>query len=114
MVEFYISQTEAANHAVREAACACIAELGTKVRVHKSPVFTVVVLNGDMYVCIYCVVCGRRVRVLCLQCMLYIVALNRTCVCMRAVYSECRVLFIVHEECTDAAWAMMCLIPFND
>ncbi|CAI8037892.1 hypothetical protein GBAR_LOCUS21167 [Geodia barretti] len=31
VVEFYISQTEAANHAVREAACACIAELGTKV-----------------------------------------------------------------------------------
>ena len=31
VVEFYISQSEAANHAVREAACACIAELGTKV-----------------------------------------------------------------------------------
>jgi hypothetical protein len=31
VVEFYISQTEATNHAVREAACACIAELGTKV-----------------------------------------------------------------------------------
>jgi len=30
-VEFYISQTKADNHAVREAACACIAELGTKV-----------------------------------------------------------------------------------
>ncbi|CAH1792996.1 unnamed protein product [Owenia fusiformis] len=30
-VEFYISQTEADNHAVREAACACIAELGTKI-----------------------------------------------------------------------------------
>ena len=28
--EFYISQTEADNHAVREAACACIAELGSK------------------------------------------------------------------------------------
>ena len=58
MVEFYISQTEAANHAVREAACACIAELGTKVRVHKSPVFTVhtvVVFNGT---CMYCVVWG--------------------------------------------------------
>ena len=89
MVEFYISQTEAANHAVREAACACIAELGTKVLYIKSSVFTVhtvVVLNGDMHV----------LR------------------CMRAVYSECRVLFIVHEECADAAWAMMCLIPFND
>lgn len=32
VVEFYISQSEAANHAVREAACTCIAELGTKVR----------------------------------------------------------------------------------
>eukprot|EP00050_Salpingoeca_kvevrii_P013114 m.26834 g.26834 ORF g.26834 m.26834 type:complete len:692 (-) comp4672_c0_seq1:180-2255(-) len=30
-VDFYISQTEADNHAVREAACACIAELGKKV-----------------------------------------------------------------------------------
>ncbi|KAJ7369805.1 hypothetical protein OS493_036321 [Desmophyllum pertusum] len=30
-VKFYISQTQADNHAVREAACACIAELGTKV-----------------------------------------------------------------------------------
>ncbi|XP_068751859.1 uncharacterized protein [Montipora capricornis] len=31
IVEFYISQTKADNHAVREASCACIAELGTKV-----------------------------------------------------------------------------------
>ena len=31
VVEFYVSQSQAANHAVREAACACIAELGTKV-----------------------------------------------------------------------------------
>ncbi|KAK3733797.1 hypothetical protein QZH41_015115, partial [Actinostola sp. cb2023] len=30
-VEFYVIQTKADNHAVREAACACIAELGTKV-----------------------------------------------------------------------------------
>ena len=30
-MEFYISQTKADNHAVREAACACIAELGIKV-----------------------------------------------------------------------------------
>ena len=30
-VEFYISQSDADNHAVREAACACIAELGSKV-----------------------------------------------------------------------------------
>lgn len=30
-VDFYISQSQAANHAVREAACSCIAELGTKV-----------------------------------------------------------------------------------
>lgn len=30
-MEFYISQSEADNHAVREAACACIAELGTKI-----------------------------------------------------------------------------------
>jgi len=31
VVEFYIKQTEADNHAVREAACACIAELGSKI-----------------------------------------------------------------------------------
>ncbi len=31
VVEFYISQSQAANHAVREAACTCIAELGKKV-----------------------------------------------------------------------------------
>lgn len=31
VVEFYIHQSEADNHAVREAACACIAELGSKV-----------------------------------------------------------------------------------
>ncbi|XP_065844840.1 uncharacterized protein [Oscarella lobularis] len=30
-VDFYISQTTADNHAVREAACACIAELGAKI-----------------------------------------------------------------------------------
>ena len=109
MVEFYISQTEAANHAVREAACACIAELGTKVLYIKSSVFTVhtvVVLNRDMH----CVVWG-------LFTVHTVVVLNRdmhVLRCMRAVYSECRVLFIVHEECADAAWAMMCLIPFND
>eukprot|EP00035_Acanthoeca_spectabilis_P012664 m.229336 g.229336 ORF g.229336 m.229336 type:complete len:694 (+) comp15680_c1_seq4:36-2117(+) len=32
IVPFYLSQADAANHAVREAACACIAELGLKVR----------------------------------------------------------------------------------
>ena len=31
MVAFYVNQSEADNHAVREAACACIAELGSKV-----------------------------------------------------------------------------------
>lgn len=31
VVEFYVSQSQAENHAVREAACACIAELGTKI-----------------------------------------------------------------------------------
>ena len=30
-VSFYIVESQASNHAVREAACACIAELGTKV-----------------------------------------------------------------------------------
>ena len=30
-VEFYIAQSAADNHAVREAACACIAELGAKI-----------------------------------------------------------------------------------
>lgn len=32
VVKFYIGQSQASNHAVREAACACIAELGSKVR----------------------------------------------------------------------------------
>ncbi|CAL1530399.1 unnamed protein product [Lymnaea stagnalis] len=31
VVEFYIEATESDNHAVREAACACIAELGSKI-----------------------------------------------------------------------------------
>ena len=35
VVDFYISQSQAANHAVREAACSCIAELGTKVIMKK-------------------------------------------------------------------------------
>ena len=30
-MSFYIVESQASNHAVREAACACIAELGTKV-----------------------------------------------------------------------------------
>ena len=30
-VEYYIQATDSDNHAVREAACACIAELGSKV-----------------------------------------------------------------------------------
>ena len=30
-VDFYIEQSQADNHAVREAACACIAELGNKI-----------------------------------------------------------------------------------
>jgi hypothetical protein len=30
-VDFYLAQSQADNHAVREAACACIAELGSKV-----------------------------------------------------------------------------------
>ncbi|UYV78382.1 hypothetical protein LAZ67_16001129 [Cordylochernes scorpioides] len=33
-VEYYVSQTKANNHAVREAACACIAELAAKVTIH--------------------------------------------------------------------------------
>ncbi|XP_076321586.1 uncharacterized protein LOC143231011 [Tachypleus tridentatus] len=32
MVNYYISQTQADNHAVREAACACIAELASKIK----------------------------------------------------------------------------------
>eukprot|EP00127_Corallochytrium_limacisporum_P001876 Clim_evm31s88 gene=Clim_evmTU31s88 len=32
VVTFYIAQTQADNHAVREAACACIAELGIKIK----------------------------------------------------------------------------------
>ncbi len=30
-VDYYVAQADADNHAVREAACACIAELGAKV-----------------------------------------------------------------------------------
>lgn len=32
VVNYYAKSTQADNHAVREAACACIAELGNKVR----------------------------------------------------------------------------------
>ncbi|XP_067136446.1 uncharacterized protein [Centruroides vittatus] len=32
VVEYYVSQTKANNHAVREAACACIAELASKIK----------------------------------------------------------------------------------
>ncbi|XP_071441316.1 uncharacterized protein [Hetaerina americana] len=32
VVDYYISATESDNHAVREAACACISELGSKIR----------------------------------------------------------------------------------
>ena len=59
VVEFYISQTEAANHAVREAACACIAELGTKVA-------RAIIL----YVCV-CVVQALMNRDICVACVLY-------------------------------------------
>uniref|UniRef100_A0A1X7T4L7 Tubulin-specific chaperone D C-terminal domain-containing protein n=1 Tax=Amphimedon queenslandica TaxID=400682 RepID=A0A1X7T4L7_AMPQE len=31
VVSFYIKESEASNHAVREAACTCIAELGNKI-----------------------------------------------------------------------------------
>ena len=37
MVAFYVNQSEADNHAVREAACACIAELGSKVSLRLRP-----------------------------------------------------------------------------
>ena len=47
-VDFYISQTEADNHAVREAACACIAELGLKV----SKLFCSLTLTALKYFCI--------------------------------------------------------------
>ena len=36
VVDFYVSQSEASNHAVREASCTCIAELGTKVSMSPS------------------------------------------------------------------------------
>lgn len=38
-MDYYIQSTESDNHAVREAACACIAELGSKVRNFNNCVF---------------------------------------------------------------------------
>ena len=70
-MEFYVAQTRADNHAVREAACACIAELGAKlphddVRVH------VATLKAALIECFRddswpvrdaaCVACGNFVK----------------------------------------------------
>ena len=62
VVEFYISQTEAANHAVREAACACIAELGTKVVV-RAMYYVVCV-----YVCLVQAIMNRDICICTLHC----------------------------------------------
>ena len=52
VVQFYISQSQAANHAVREAACTCIAELGTKVSGGR----------GEVFMCMCVCVCGEGER----------------------------------------------------
>ncbi|XP_071081412.1 uncharacterized protein [Haliotis cracherodii] len=71
VVEFYIAQTEADNHAVREAACACIAELGSKVeKTLVSPnipqllAALVVCFNDDSWPVrdAACVACGNFVK----------------------------------------------------
>lgn len=46
VVHFYISQAEADNHAVREAVCYCIAELGTKITVDFVRPFVVPLLDS--------------------------------------------------------------------
>ena len=74
---FYIKESEASNHAVREAACTCIAELGNKispdaVRPHISQLITALldsfhdeswpVRDGKKFIflCSYCSV-GHRI-----------------------------------------------------
>ena len=46
VVKFYVGQSQASNHAVREAACACIAELGTKVRASMAYIHTYTCLEN--------------------------------------------------------------------
>ncbi len=45
-VDYYISQSDADNHAVREAACACIAELGSKINQDVVRPFVTSLLEG--------------------------------------------------------------------
>lgn len=44
-VDYYISATESDNHAVREAACACIAELAAKISPHATRPYVERLLN---------------------------------------------------------------------
>lgn len=68
IVEFYIRQTESDNHAVREAACHCMAELGSKINQEATRPFVPRILDA-LHVCFKdeswpvrdtaCVACGN-------------------------------------------------------
>ena len=70
-VDFYVAQTRADNHAVREAACACIAELGAKLP-HDAVRTHVAALKAALIECFRddswpvrdaaCVACGNFVK----------------------------------------------------
>ena len=84
IVPFYIKQSEADNHAVREAACACIAELATKVGSDPVKVHVPKLLEG-LLVCFQddswpvrdaaCTACGNFVSVFSNECQDYIARL---------------------------------------
>ncbi|XP_063684832.1 uncharacterized protein LOC134819012 [Bolinopsis microptera] len=81
IVPFYIKQSEADNHAVREAACACIAELATKVGSDPVRVHVPTLIQG-LLVCFEddswpvrdaaCTACGNFVSVFAEECRAYI------------------------------------------
>ena len=81
IVPFYIKQSEADNHAVREAACACIAELATKVGSDPVRVHVPALIQG-LLVCFEddswpvrdaaCTACGNFVAVFAEECRAYI------------------------------------------
>ena len=81
IVPFYVKQAEADNHAVREAACACIAELATKVGTDPVKVYVPDLIQG-LLVCFEddswpvrdaaCTACGNFVSAFASECESYI------------------------------------------
>lgn len=81
IVPFYIKQSEADNHAVREAACACIAELATKVGTDPVKQFVPDLIKA-LLICFQddswpvrdaaCVACGNFVAAFSVECESYL------------------------------------------